>query len=309
MGRPAACRSAGRQRFGICARVRRAATDEGARRSAQTGHRSPPGCRGGVRPRFPNRLRTGTLRRERIGKVHDHEPESSRVDNPGGGANLRSRCFQPQQDQPLQRNPRFHRIRGKEETAGRRYPGDQGGVWGRVWGGVGVRPRTRPGIWSGMPAVAEFFVPELVMLGLGNQRQRRRQDAGISRPGNFHEAAGEPGKTPLREFPVRRRFLDPGGRDSAESGVPGKASERPPDGMVDGTGDRTGARVCCITVFSRRTSGSTGRSHGGRSHGGIQRSWRRNSTTLPRIRQDPGGGRSVSKSGFSGRSSIPSCPR
>ena len=47
----------------------------------------------------------------------------------------------------------------------------------------------------------------------------------------------------------------------------------------------------------------------GRSHEGVQRIWRRSSTTLPRIRQVPGGGRSVSKPGFSGRSSIPSCPR
>ena len=42
---------------------------------------------------------------------------------------------------------------------------------------------------------------------------------------------------------------------------------------------------------------------------GIQRIWRRNSTTLPRIRQEPGGGRRMLKSGFSGRSSIPPGPR
>ena len=198
--------------------------------SAWGGHRSPPGCRGGVRPRFlnrlanrlANRLGTETLRRERIGKVHDHQSESSRVDNPGGGANLRSRCFQPQQDQPLQRNPRFHRVRGKEETAGRRYPGDQGGIFGEVWGGVRLRPRSRLGIRGGMPTVAEFFVPELMMLGLGNQRQRRRQDAGIGRPGDFHETAGKPGKSPLREFLARRRFLDPGGVNAAGSVLTGQ---------------------------------------------------------------------------------------
>ena len=77
-----------------------------------------------------------------------------------------------------------------------------------------------------MPAVAEFFVPELMMLGFGDQRQRRRQDAGVGRPGDFHEAAGKPGKSPLREFLAGRRILDPGGMDPAGSGLPGADSRR-----------------------------------------------------------------------------------
>ena len=75
-----------------------------------------------------------------------------------------------------------------------------------------------------MPAVTEFLVPELMMLGFGDQRQRRREDAGVGCPGDFHEAAGKPGKPPLREFLAGRRFLDPGGMDSAGSGLPGQDS-------------------------------------------------------------------------------------
>ena len=59
--------------------------------------------------------------------------------------------------------------------------------------------------------MAVEFLPELVMLGFGNQRQRRRQNAGISRPRDFHQAAGKLGKSPLRGFRIGERFPGPGG--------------------------------------------------------------------------------------------------
>ena len=124
---------------------------------------------------------------------------------------------------------------------------------------------------------------------------------------------------PSRKFPrgCRQAGQAPTSRAPGQEAVPGPG--RKGIGGVRGArkGHRSGHRKGWWTEqgiergqgFAASRSSLGGHRVQGRSHGGIQRSWRRNSTTLPRIRQDPGGGRSVSKSGFSGRSSIPSCPR
>lgn len=38
-----------------------------------------------------------------------------------------------------------------------------------------------------------LVAPGLVVLGLGDERQRGGEDSGISRPGNLHQTAGKPG--------------------------------------------------------------------------------------------------------------------
>jgi len=118
--------------------------------------------------------------------------------------------------------------------------------------------RSRLEIRSGMPAVAEFFVPELMMLGLGDQRQRRRQDAGISRPGDFHEAAGKPGQLPFREFLAGRRFLDPSGVDPAESGLPGKDIGRETRSDSGRNGESNGGKGLLHHGFLSADIGSAG---------------------------------------------------
>ena len=110
----------------------------------------------------------GTLWRERIGEIHDHQPESTRVGNPGGGTDLRLRRFQPQQNQPIQSDPGFHRIRREEETAGRRYPGHQSRIRIRTELPVGV-VFVPPFV---VTAVLTAVVTGLKVLCFGNKRQR-----------------------------------------------------------------------------------------------------------------------------------------
>jgi len=119
---------------------------------------------------------------------------------------------------------------------------------------------------------------------------------------------------PSRRFPrdCRQAGQVPTSRVPGQEAVPGSGRGECGGVRLDRTGHRSGQRTeqgieLGQGFVASRFIGSAGSA--GRSHEGVQRIWRRNSTTLPRIRQDPGGGRSVSKSGFSGRSSIPSCPR
>ena len=314
MGRPAACRSAGRQRFGICARVRRAATDEGALEECSNGTSESS--------RMPRRSPASV-------------PEPIEDRNAPAGANRqgpRPRARKLPSGQPGWRResalPLFPAAAGPAAPAQSPIPPHPGE---RRDCGSSLSRRSGRGLGQGLGR-SRGAPPDPA-----RDLERNAGGNGVFRAGAGDAGPRQPAPAPKtgrrnqpsRKFPrgCRRAGQDPTSRVPGQEAVPGPG--RKGFGGVRGArkGHRSGQQTGWWTepgiergqgfAASRFSLGGhrvqqadfMGADFMGADLMGGQRSWRRNSTTLPRIRQDPGGGRSVSKSGFSGRSSIPSCPR